>query len=143
MASYVVRVRSPLQPADAFAYMADLTNFARWDPDVKEVVQVEGDGPGLAAAYDVTVTGATLRYRVVQYDEPRMLEAKASNSLLASVDTTTVEVGQDGGCIVNYHAELTLNSAGDITDEQLQQTFDEIGEKAAAGLASALDGTLL
>ena len=32
MARYVVHVRSPKAPADAFAYMADLTNFAEWDP---------------------------------------------------------------------------------------------------------------
>ena len=32
-------------PADeVFAYMADLRNFAEWDPGVKKVVQIVGDG---------------------------------------------------------------------------------------------------
>jgi len=31
-----------MPPADAFAYMADLTNFATWDPDVDRVVQMHG-----------------------------------------------------------------------------------------------------
>ncbi len=139
MANYVARVRSPWSPEEAFAYLADLNNFANWDPDVKKVVQIKGDGPGLDAAYDVTVTGATLTYRVEQYEAPHKVLAKASNSLLTSVDVTTVEP-QDGGCFVTYDAELTLNGPLGLTDAALQLTFNKIGDKAAAGMAKALDG---
>ena len=55
MAHYAVHVRSPRIPADAFAYMADLCNFAEWDPGVERSRQVDGEGPGLDAAFDVTV----------------------------------------------------------------------------------------
>ena len=34
MARYVTKVRTPRSVEDAFAYMADLRNFAEWDPGV-------------------------------------------------------------------------------------------------------------
>ncbi len=57
MARYLVRIRSPKSPAEAFAYMANLTNFAEWDPGVTRVEQMKGEGPGQSAEYDVTVKG--------------------------------------------------------------------------------------
>lgn len=44
MARYITTVRTRRSVADAFAYMADLRNFAEWDPGVRKVVQVDGDG---------------------------------------------------------------------------------------------------
>ena len=46
MAHYLVHVRTPMPPAEAFDYMADLRNFATWDPGVDRVDQVRGDGGG-------------------------------------------------------------------------------------------------
>ena len=69
MARYLINVRSPMAPAEAFAYMADLRNFAEWDPGVDDVDQVDGDGPGPDAAFDVGVKlpgwTMTLRYETV------------------------------------------------------------------------------
>ena len=68
MPRYVVHVRTPMPPAEAFAFMADLNNFARWDPGVDDVDQVEGSGPGPEAVFDVSVKAVmgtmTLRYRL-------------------------------------------------------------------------------
>jgi hypothetical protein len=46
MARYVTTVKTAKTPKQAFAYMADLRNFAEWDPGVKTVKQVEGSGGG-------------------------------------------------------------------------------------------------
>ena len=46
MARYITKVRTSRSSADAFGYMADLRNFAEWDPGVSKVVQVEGDVEG-------------------------------------------------------------------------------------------------
>ena len=56
MARYVTTVRTGRSAADAFAFMADLRNFAEWDPGVSKVVQVEGNGGGRDAVFDVTLT---------------------------------------------------------------------------------------
>ena len=151
MARYVVHVRSTKSVDDAFSYMADLTNFATWDPGVIKAVQVEGDGPDLGAAYDVTVKGVprplTLRYRLTAYDATDRVVAKAQSSFLTSLDTITVRPagdggpgGDHGGSIVTYDAELTLNGPLALADPLLKLAFNGIGDRAAAGLIEALDG---
>ena len=143
MARYVVTVRSPQSPNEAFAYMADLRNFAEWDPGVVAVEQVEGDGAGPDSVFDVTVDGVrdpmTLRYETTLYDAPTTIVARAESSTLTSLDTITVEPDGDGS-LVTYDAELTLGGALRFADPILGVAFKRIGDKAAAGLVEALDG---
>ena len=90
MARYVVHVRTPMPHAEAFAYLADLTNFAEWDPGVDRVEQVEGDGAGLGAAFDVAVklpgSTMTLRYDTVAFDDgSTTMTAVAQNALFNQI----------------------------------------------------------
>jgi carbon monoxide dehydrogenase subunit G len=144
MARYLVRVRSPKSPAEAFDYMADLANFAEWDPGVTKVEQSEGDGPGPSAVYDVTIKGlrAPLRYRTTRYEPPTSIVVRAESRFLTSLDTITVE-GDGAASIVTYDAELTLNGPLGLADPILRLTFGRIGDRAAAGLIRVLDGERL
>ena len=144
MARYLVRIRSPKSPAEAFAYMANLTNFAEWDPGVTRVEQVEGEGPGPDAAYDVTVKGmrTPLRYRTTHFEPSNAVVALAESRFLTSLDTITVE--DDGaGSIVTYDAKLTLNGPLALADPILGLSFGRIGDRATAGLIRVLDGERL
>ena len=146
MARYAVSVQSPKEAADAFDYMADLSNFARWDPGVESAEQVEGDGPGPDSAFDVAVRTAgrtiMLRYHVTEFEAPNRIVARAENSTLVSLDTITVE-GNDSGSVVTYDAELTLKGLFRLFDPLLGLSFNRIGDKAAEGLVSALEGERL
>jgi carbon monoxide dehydrogenase subunit G len=144
MARYVVHVRTEMTPAEAFAYMSDLTNFAAWDPGVASVRQVEGDGAGPGAAFDVAVKlpvgTMTLRYDTIRFDdESTTMTAFAENALLTSEDTITVEPDGDGS-IVTYDAVLRLKGPLGLSDPLLGVTFNQIGGRAAAGLVEALAG---
>ena len=123
--------------------MADLSNFAEWDPGVLSSTLAVGEGPALDAAYDVEVKSVggsmTLRYELVEFDEPDRFVARAESPRLTSVDEITVEADGDGS-IVTYDAELTLNGALAIADPILKLVFGRIGDKAAAGMVKALDG---
>ena len=145
MARYVVQIQSPRSPESAFDYMADLDNFAEWDPGVTAVTQADGDGPGPDAAYDVSIkTGPrdlVLRYRLVEYQPHSRAVARAESRLLTSNDIITVEPDPDGaGSLVTYDAELTLNGPLGLLDPVLASVFGKIGDRAAAGLLRALDG---
>jgi hypothetical protein len=140
MAHYVTSVATPRSAADAFAYMADIRHFAEWDPGVKRVLRVAGDGFGLGTAYDLTVqSGGTtvMRYEVKAYDPPRRILLIARTSFLTSVDEITV-TETSSGSTVTYDAKLTLNGPLGLFDPLLRLAFRRIGDRAAAGLKRVL-----
>lgn len=143
MARYVTSVRSPKHPEEAFAYMADLRNFAEWDPGVVAVDQRIGDGGGPDAEFAVKVKAVpgpmTLVYQTLDHQEPHRVLVRADSPMLASVDEITVTPA-DGGCIVTYDAELTLKGLLRAFDPGLGLVFGRIGDRAAAGLRTALAG---
>jgi carbon monoxide dehydrogenase subunit G len=142
MARYAMTVRTPLPPAEAFAYMSDLSNFDEWDPGVSRAEQVAGSGPAKGAEYELDASGSTLRYVVEHFDPPTKVRATASNRFITSVDTITVEADDPGaGSLVTYDADLTLNGPLRLGDPLLKLAFDRIGDRAAKGLVAKLQGT--
>jgi hypothetical protein len=141
MAKYTVSVESSKSVEEAFAYMADLRNFANWDPGVLTVTQVAGDGAGLGSSFNVAVKsvggGTVLRYETLEYDEPGNLLVEARNSKFTSIDRITV-VAKDEGSIVTYAAELLLNGCLSPLNPLLGLVFNRIGDRAAAGLRRVL-----
>ncbi|MEQ1699458.1 MAG: SRPBCC family protein [Ilumatobacteraceae bacterium] len=139
MARYVTTVRTPMPPEASFAYMADLRHFSEWDPGVKRVVQVEGDGGGSGTEFDVTVSGTTLRYRTLAHRAPEELVVVARSRTLTSTDKVLVRPDGEGS-LVTYDAVLELNGPLRLFDPLLKLAFGRIGERAAAGLRAALGG---
>jgi len=139
MARYVTTVRTEQTPAEVFAYMADLRNFAQWDPGVKKVVQVKGDAGGADAQFDVTVSGTTLRYITTEYEPDTNLLVVAKSKALKSTDRITV-VADGSSTLVTYDALLELNGVLGLADPLLRLAFGRIGDRAAAGLRRVLSG---
>jgi hypothetical protein len=141
MSKYTVSVESSKSVEEAFAYMADLRNFANWDPGVLTVTQVAGDGGGPGSIFDVAVKsvggGTVLRYETVEYDQPGNLLVEARNSRFTSIDRITV-VAKDEGSIVTYSAELLLNGCLSLLNPLLGLVFNRIGDRAAVGLRRVL-----
>jgi carbon monoxide dehydrogenase subunit G len=139
MARFVTTLRTPRAPHDVFDYMADLRHFAEWDPGVKRVVQVEGEGGGPESAFDVTVSGTTLRYVTKEFDSPRALTVIAESATLVSTDRITV-LPDGSGSRVTYDADLRLKGVFRLVSPMLGLVFRRIGDRAAAGLRRVLDG---
>ena len=154
MARFVTSIQSPRSASDAFDFMADLRNFADWDPGVTRVEQIEGEGGGPTAVFDVDAKSVkgdlTLRYHTIRHQPPTAIApgdllVEAKSSMFTSIDRVTVTTdsqADDGaGCIVTYDAELRLNGPLRLFDLGLRPVFNRIGKRAEAGLRSALDGT--
>lgn len=143
MARYTTSVRSPWSAEDAFAFMSDLRNLERWDPGVVRAVQVDGDGGGPAATFDVTVKGVrgdlTMRYETVAYEPPGWIVVRATTSSLWSEDRISVSPAGDG-CVVTYDAILRLRGVLGVFDPGLSLAFRRIGDRAGAGLRRVLEG---
>lgn len=139
MARYRMRIRTGWRPDEAFSYLADLTNFADWDPGIASSEQVEGDGPGTGAAYDVDASGSVLRYVVDVFDPPHRVRARTRNRWITSVDAISVEASGTGST-VTYDADLRLNGILRIGDPLLGLYFRRVGDRAADGLQEKLQG---
>ena len=125
--------------------MADLRNFPKWDPGVRRVAQVEGEGGRLGAVFDVTVRARqdqTLRYRTAVFDPPREVIVVAKTTVLTSEDRITL-AADDTGTIVTYNADLRFNGPLRIGDPLLQIVFRRLGNRAFAGLRRVLEGEQL
>lgn len=144
MALYTTRIATPLPAAAAFDFVADLRRFAQWDPGVRAAVQVAGDGPGLGAAYDLTIAsnGTVMRYVVREFAAPRRLVVEARTRWLHSYDVLQVEA-TGAGAVVRYDARLDLRGPLALGDRLLRPVFRRIGDAAAQGLAKALQGQIV
>jgi len=145
MPRYETSVATPWSAERAFEYLSDLEHFEEWDPGVTKAVRVEGDAPGVGAAYDVTVKSSmssmTLRYETLVFAPPRRIEVLAETSSLRSFDVMTFDDRGDGGCVVTYTADLALKGFRAIGNPLLALAFKKIGDRAAQGLRRVLEGT--
>lgn len=142
MARYVTSVRSPMAPDAAFAYLSDLRNFERWDPGVKSAQHVGGEPGVLGAEYEVVVTGSRLVYAITEFDPPHRFVAAAVTKRLTSRDVVTVAAEGDGS-VCTYDATLTLNGAFRALEPVMALIFRRVGDRAARGLAEALEGVIV
>lgn len=144
MAKYTTKLKSSQSPEEAFLYLADLSNFAQWDPGVTKATHVEGTGSEKGAQFDVSVKAVgpdlTLRYTITDYAAHTSFIAVAKSAVFTSTDTITVEPAASG-CFVTYSAVLQLNGPLALGDFWLRLVFKRIGDRAARGLRAALRGT--
>jgi len=148
MASFSATVTSPWDAARTFKYMADASNFVRWDPGTISSRQVVGNGPGERAEFDVEVSSIgrplVLRYRTTRYEPADrstsgLVQLEAESAALELEDR--IEVTPDGdGSRVNYTAELRLKGAWRILSPVMALAFRRVVGRGADGLARALDG---
>jgi len=71
MAHVVKTMTTAWSPEQAFAYMADFSHAAEWDPGVAAATRVDGEEVGRGTAFDLTVLVAgrrlPMRYEVTDY----------------------------------------------------------------------------
>lgn len=144
MARYRTDVHSPMSTSEAFDAMARLERFVEWDPGIVRSRQLDGDGPGLGAAYELVVRSAgreiPMRYEIEKFRPGRSYLAVARTSTLESFDTVTVAADPSGsGSVVTYDADLRLRGPLRLFDPLLALAFGRIGDRAAAGLRRFLD----
>jgi Polyketide cyclase / dehydrase and lipid transport len=142
MARFVTTIESTLAPADAFAYMADFTNAARWDPSVSRAERV-GDGPiGAGSEFDLVARfggkDVPLRYRAVEHVPPSRVVLETHRPGFTSRDTITIAQAA-GGSTVHYDAVLEFSGFRRLLDPLLNLLFARVGARAGAGLRTELN----
>ena len=94
MARYTTTIDSSLSPGEAFAYLADFSNARSWDPSVLEATRASELPTGEGATFDLVVKfggrSLPMEYRIVSYDEPRVVVLESRKTRFTSRDTITV-----------------------------------------------------
>ena len=142
IARYVTTIESTLSGSEAFAYMADFSNALQWDPSVVEASRSSDGVVGKGSTFDLVVKFGgrrlPMRYGIVSYDEPQLVVLQAEQPSFISRDTITV-VAADGGSTVHYDALLEFKGPARMLGPLMQVIFKRTGDKAAAGMRSALN----
>jgi hypothetical protein len=142
MARYSTTVDSTLSREDAFAYMADFENVARWDPGVTEARSTDDGELAVGSAFTVVTTFMGLKtplvYRVVELDAGSRIRLVAETSRLRSDDEIIVSAAGSGSS-VTYNADLSLIGPLRLADPLLGLAFRVIGDRARDGLRRALN----
>ncbi len=134
-------VTTPRPRPEVFAYVADFTTAAEWDPGIRSSVRVAGDG-GVGTRYEVGATFAgrvvPMTYEVIEHAAPTRIVLRGLAATVAAVDTISFEEAPGGGTRVTYRADFTLKGALRHLGFVMQPVFGRLGRKAIGGLGKAL-----
>ncbi|MGL6280243.1 MAG: SRPBCC family protein [Gaiella sp.] len=136
----VIEVSRPLE--EAFAYVADFSTAAEWDPGILSSRRTAGDG-GVGTTYDVEAVfrGKALpfRYVVTALEPARRIVLHGEGEKATSEDDIGFEALPSGGTRITYEADLRLKGVLRLAEPFLGGAIREMGGKALAGLKTTLD----
>jgi carbon monoxide dehydrogenase subunit G len=143
MARYRTTMQSKKSPEEAFEYLADFANAREWDPGVVEGENLTGQPIGPDSRFRLVSRflgrRVPLEYRIVAFEPPRRVVFQADQAAVSSTDEIRFVPG-GAGTSVTYDADLRLKGPlGRLMDPLLGLAFRRIGDRAAAGLRSALN----
>lgn len=135
----VIEVPRPV--AEAFAYVADFTTVAEWDPGIHASRKVSGDG-GVGSVYEVQAEfrGKTMpfTYTVTAFEQDRRIVLDGVGEKATSLDTIAFEAAAGGGTRITYTADFRLKGVLRVAEPFLGGTFTSLARKALDGLAAKL-----
>lgn len=145
MGSYEGAVETGRSARETFAYIADFRNAAEWDPATVSISQTAGDGAGLGARYRLVTKflarSVPLDYETTGFTPPTRLVLSFEGGNVAGTDTITVNsIG--GRSRLTYHVDFRLKK-GRLLEPLVGPFFRRTADRALAGLAQALEGTIV
>lgn len=142
MAHYHATLESTRDADAAFSYMAHFENTREWDPGVLDARREdEGElrvGSRFHLTYSMAGRKTAFVYEITALDPGRRtVTLHGTSSTVEAIDTIDVEVTGTGS-IITYDAKVTLTGLLKIFNPILSRGFQTTGDKALAGLRSAL-----
>jgi carbon monoxide dehydrogenase subunit G len=134
-------IEVPRSVEESFAYVADFTTVAEWDPGIHESVRVSGDG-GLGSVYEVQAEfrGKTMpfTYTVTAFEQTRRIVLDGVGENATSLDSIAFEAAGDGSTRITYTADFKLKGVLRLAEPFLGGMFKSLAQKALAGLEAKL-----
>ncbi len=136
-------LETPLPQERAFAYVADWSRQAEWDPNTVSSELIGTDAaPRVGARYALQVKmgprAVPMEYRITELDAPDRLVLVGEGSGVWSQDVITFSQ-TPSGTRVEYEAEIRLSGVLGLLQPLLGRAFDGIAKGAVAGMKRELD----
>lgn len=130
------------RPADeVFAYLADFSNTAEWDPGVAEAIQTSDGTVGLGSTFDLVTLFRGRRvevsYEVTVYEPPTRVVLVGRNPNFTGTDDIGVTAEGDGAR-VSWNAEFQMQGLAKVIQPFLGGVFEKLSQEAMDGLKETL-----
>jgi carbon monoxide dehydrogenase subunit G len=137
MARYTAEIELPVPIGEAFAYLADMSHCAEWDPGVVAAERVDAGPPRLGSRFRVVVSFLGRRlpfeYALTELAPPHRIVLEADDGAVRSRDEITLSP-LGAATRVRYDATVELRGLRRLADPLLQPLFACTGAAAARGL---------
>jgi hypothetical protein len=142
MTTLVEHVTTPLAREAAFAYVADFSRQAEWDPNTASSRRIDDGELGVGARFALNVKMGTrttpMEYRITEYQAPTQVVLVGEGSGVWSQDRITFSEAPEG-TRVDYVAEIKLSGLLGAIQPLLGRAFAGIAKGAVTGMKRELD----
>jgi carbon monoxide dehydrogenase subunit G len=127
----------------AFAFVADFSTTARWDPGIIAAKRLD-DGPiGVGSRFELVSRFGrreqTIVYEITGFEPPSRVTLVGDGGSFRGTDVIAFEPRPGGGTRVRYQADLSLKGVAALALPFIRTRLDTMSDDAVAGLRSALD----
>ena len=141
MAHFTTTIETRARPDQVFAYLADFSNTAQWDPTVVRARALDPNPIGEGSRFEVVLSLAgrelPFEYALTHFDRDRELVFTSSTVHFRSVDTIRIDA-TGARCRVRYDADLRPLGTLYLFDLPIHLVFQFSGARSARGLERAL-----
>lgn len=138
---YERSIEVPGDPEEVFAYLADFTHTAEWDPGISEARRLTPPPTEVGSRFEVVAlfrgNRQRFEYAVTELDPGRRVALHGEGEKAVSEDEIAVS-GADGRTRVRYRADLRLKGVYRVAEPLLGGTFRRMGDEALEGLRRRL-----
>lgn len=136
------RIETPLGIDDAFEFVADFANAARWDPGVASSARID-DGPlrvGARFRLGIRMGGrvAPMEYEITRLESPNRVVLTGHGSGVRAVDDISF-TSTASGTRIDYVADIRLQGLLRLLGPLADGALRRIGENARDGMQRTLD----
>ena len=133
-------ISRPLE--EVFAFVADFSTTAEWDPGVVAAHRLDEGELGVGARFSVTVTFSgrelPLEYAITAYEPNELVVLEVESRRFDGVDTIRFQPLSATSTRVDYRADFELKGVMKLLRPFLGGTFDRLGTKAMDGMKARL-----
>ena len=138
----IKEVRWTDRPIDeVFAYVADFTTTAEYDPGVSSATRLDDAPLAVGAEFSVNAVfmGRTLpmRYRITHFEPPHRVDLRGE-AATSTAEDNIVFVSKRGGTEITWTLDLELTGVSRLGQPFMGPLFRRLGRKALDGLSARL-----